>query len=80
MKQRADGRLLVQCWCQTTTVYVPAADIWNGHTGTCGLACCHPPQSPTPTRPATTMADASEARVASTTGPLTGNLRRLTDD
>ena len=39
-----DDDVLVSCWCQYTFVEVPAADIRNGRTGSCGLPQCRPPE------------------------------------
>lgn len=39
--QRAPGqRLTVTCWCEATTLEVPARDVRRGLTGSCGARAC----------------------------------------
>ncbi len=46
------GSLLVACWCQQQADYLPADDIWNGTTWSCGQPHCTPPATPrTPPKP-----------------------------
>jgi hypothetical protein len=39
-----DGYLQVECWCQRTTVNVPAVDVRNGLTRSCKRFWCRPPE------------------------------------
>jgi hypothetical protein len=39
----ASDELRVTCWCEMHVVVVPAADVRNGLTTTCGAPGCRPP-------------------------------------
>lgn len=44
--RRSDGEYLVSaCWCQTTTVWVPKAQVARGLTKSCGRPGCEQPRS-----------------------------------
>ena len=38
----SDGYLLVNCWCESTSVLVPSDELWNGQTHACHRPICHP--------------------------------------
>lgn len=41
VERAATRRLAVFCWCETKIVHVPARDVIEGRTGTCGRRNCH---------------------------------------
>jgi hypothetical protein len=41
--RRATDVLLTQCWCQTCFVEVPAGEVREGRTVSCGRSGCEPP-------------------------------------
>lgn len=44
VRARPSGELLVTCWCEDALVSVPALDVREGRTYSCGLRKCMPRQ------------------------------------
>lgn len=41
---RNEGNMLVNCWCESTQVWVSPSMVRNGQTDSCGKRGCSPPE------------------------------------